>query len=112
MKESSFTCAPTRWFGMRFGYRRVQKGEPAEPSPAKKKEPTREPAEDPGYAVGLIEIAHLKIKDYDFYDVESALIYQDRVLRLRETEAFLKTESQRPTSRRFIFAPTAPTRWR
>lgn len=67
-----------------------KKGPPSEPSPAKEKEPSRDPLKERGYAVGLIEIAHLVVKDYDFYAVESALIYQDRVLRLRETEAFFE----------------------
>jgi len=57
-----------------------------EPSPSPP-EPNEEDPEESGYAVGLLRIGHLKIKEYDFLNVHTALIYRQRTLQFRETEA-------------------------
>lgn len=52
------------------------------PPPAREQE-----GDGKGYAVGLVRIDQLKIKDYEFFNCESALTYQDRTLEFRDTEA-------------------------
>lgn len=55
--------------------------------PPKAQPPEREAPEEKGYAVGLIRIEHFKIKDYDFVNCRSALIYREETLQFRDTEA-------------------------
>jgi hypothetical protein len=70
------------------------KAKPSRPHEDRPKGPTSKPPEpdegrpqEKGYAVGLIRIDHLKIKDYDFFNWHSAVIYREKTLQFRETEA-------------------------
>lgn len=59
------------------------------PSETRSKAPPTAPEEgdEKGYAVGLLRIEHLKIKEYDFFRCQSALTYQAQTLEFRDTEA-------------------------
>ncbi|MDC4224114.1 MAG: AsmA-like C-terminal domain-containing protein [Candidatus Manganitrophus sp.] len=59
---------------------------PKEPKPDAPN-PDEDDSEGRGYAVGLLRIDHLKLKEYDFSNVQSAMIYREKTLQFRETEA-------------------------
>ncbi|MDC4205068.1 MAG: AsmA-like C-terminal domain-containing protein [Candidatus Manganitrophus sp.] len=59
---------------------------PKEPRPTSP-EPDQDDHEASGYAVGLLRIDHLKINEYDFLNWQSAMIYREKTLQFRETEA-------------------------
>lgn len=66
--------------------RHAREDRPKEPSPGPST-PDEADHEESGYAVGLLRIDHLKIKDYDFANVHSAILYREKTLQFRETEA-------------------------
>lgn len=65
---------------------RRQEERPKEPKP-NLSEPNEEDHDEGGYAAGRLRIDHLKLKEYDFSHVHTAMIYRRRTLQFRETEA-------------------------
>lgn len=67
--------------------------------------PSASRAAERGYAVGLIRIDRLKIKNYDFFKCQSALTYQGGALEFRETEAVFEEGQFRANFAQVLFRP-------
>ncbi len=78
------------WDALRLPSDAAALSRPEEHPPKESTTGPPEPDEDSGekgYAVGLLRVDRLKIKEYDFSNWQSAMIYRERTLQFRETEA-------------------------